>query len=103
MAGQIPMGTGNTVTHWHLLGADGRSDEVTAREDEYVCVEAVRAALVPVLAASHGVFGAKRCLQEFLSSRGKVAKLPRFPQRQPELTSDLRQWRAWLGCDPRRP
>ena len=73
------MGIGDTVTNRHLLAADGRSDEVAPRKDEHVHVEAVGTARVPVLAASHGVFGAKGCLQELLSSRGKVPELACLP------------------------
>jgi len=96
------MGIVHIVTDRHLLGADGRSDEVAPRQDEHVDVEAVGTARVPVLAASHGVFGAERCLQELLSSGRKVPKLPRLPRRQSELTLGSRQRRVRPRWDPRR-
>jgi hypothetical protein len=66
------MGIGGSVTDGDLLSADGRRDEAAPCEDKDVNVKAVRRASVPIFAASYGVFGAKRCLQELLGCRRKV-------------------------------
>ena len=49
------MGIGDTVTDRHLLGADGRSDEVAPRKDEHVHVEAVGTARTSTRSVARGL------------------------------------------------